>query len=793
MLTTRRSLLKLAAAWAAAAAPRRSFAAPRAARPADTAPLILVRQGIASVSIVAAAAPGSWERRAGEDLARVIEAMTGARPAIVGEAPRGTPAILVGSAALAADPSLAEALARVRKPRPLVQADAIAVRRSGDRILVAGSNDESHYFAASWLLQHWGCRWYMPGAFGEHVPRHDTLSVGQLDHVHAPPFEIRHYWISWNGSTVGADEFRHLNYMSAANVPGAGQALDRYTADIAPAGGTHFNVPFAAPATAGHVAGRIEADYAAGKDISLAIADGLYANDDPRDRALITEYDRFMLRPSVTDAMLTLYDNVAAILRRRHPESRSRIGGLAYANATLPPRIVERIEPDLVMWIAPIDIDPNHAIGDPRSPPRRAYGEMLRRWARVTDGRLAIYDYDQGMLVWRDLPDPSHQVFARDVKFYRDLGILGIGTESRGAFATTFLNLFFRGQLMWDPDVDVAALLEEFYGNFYGPAAAPMRRYWGAIFAAWEATDVTEHEYPAIPAIYTPALVETLRAALADAEKLTGDATGVLADRMRFTRLGFEIVEAYVATVTAAAEDADYAAAVRHGEQAVEARLELARMNPIFTVRVTGPAPETPQGGPMWLLGEIEQYRRLAGLADGSEGRLVAKLPLHWDFKRAEPVPAGWTYRGPEQDPGWRTMPVPSADPAGWRSVRTDLYLQAQNIVPDDPVSALGTYWYRTDIDLAPGRIDGEIHLIFPGLFNEAWLWVNGRPVAHRDYREPWWTTDYRFEWDVDVSAHLRAGANEIVLRGFNPHHFAGIFRRPFLYRRLRSAPVASP
>jgi hypothetical protein len=786
VLTTRRSLLKWAAAWAAAAGSKRSFAGPRRAQAAEAAPLILVRQGVAPVPIVAAAASGTWEGRAAEDLARTIESMTGARPAIVAEAPEGAPAILVGQAALAADPLLAEALTRVRKPRPLIQADAILVRRRGNRIFVAGTNDESHYFAASWLLQHWGCRWYMPGPFGAHVPRRETLSVGPLDHVYGPPFEIRHYWLSWNGDTAGADEFRHLNYMSAANGPGAGQVLNRYTADIAPAGGTHFNVPFAAPATAEHVANRVEADYAAGKDISLAIADGLYANDDPRDRALITQYDRFMLRPSVTDAMLTLYDNVAAILRRRHPQSRSLIGGLAYANATLPPRIVTRTAPNLVMWMAPIDVDPNHAIGDPRSPPRGAYGEMLRRWARAMEGRLAIYDYDQGMLVWRDLPDPSHQVFARDVKYYRDLGIIGIGTESRGAFATTFLNLFFRGQLMWDPDADVAALLEEFYPNFYGPAAAPMRHYWRAIFAAWEATDVTEHEYPAAPAIYTPALVETLRGALAEAERLAGDATGMLADRMRFTRLGFEIIDSYVATVTAAARDADYAAAAGHGERVIAARLALARINPIFTVRVVGPAPETVQGGPMWLLGEVEQYRHLARLADGSEGSLVAKLPLLWDFKRAEPVPPGWTYKGPEQDDGWRSMSIPPAGSGGWRSVSTDLYLQAQGIVADDPVSAIGTYWYRTGIDLAPGQIAGEIHLIFPGLFNEAWLWVNGRPVGHRDYREPWWTTDYRFEWDVDVSAQLRPGANEIVLRGFNPHHFAGIFRRPFLYRAHR-------
>ena len=56
------------------------------------------------------------------------------------------------------------------------------------------------------------------------------------------------------------------------------------------------------------------------------------------------------------------------------------------------------------------------------------------------------------------------------------------------AMATVFLNLFFRGQLMWDPDADVGRMLTEFYPAFYGPMAEPMARYWNAIFQAWNTT-----------------------------------------------------------------------------------------------------------------------------------------------------------------------------------------------------------------------------------------------------------------------------------------------------------------
>jgi hypothetical protein len=748
---------------------------------AGSSELMVADGAVARAVIVVAADAGPLERRAADDLRKYIRMMTGASPEVRSQVPLRGAALVVGKAALASDPATARALARVAKAKPVIQADAISVRRVGERVFIAGANEVSHYFAVTWLLQQWGCRWYMPTEFGEVVPRHKRLSVGALAFSYAPPFEIRRYWTSWNGSVAGQDDFRRRNFMSDATMPGSGHALDQYTADLAPRGGTHFNVPFADPRTAAHVAGKIEADYAAGKDISLAIADGNYVNDHPADRALSGGYDRYMLKPSMTDAMMTFYNNVASVLRRKYPASPSKIGGMAYVNVTLPPRTVRAVQPNLVMWLAPIDIDPNHAMDDPRSPPRLEYRDMVAGWSELMGGRLGIYDYDQGMLVWRDLPNPSHHVFARDAKIYRELGILGIQTESRGAFATTFLNLFFRGQLMWNPDANVGALLREFYPNFYGPAAAPMARYWGRIFKAWELTGVTEHEHLAAPAIYTPALVEKLRPDLAAAEAALAVAPAgdnkLYAERLRFTRASFETIASYVEAVRAAATEADYASAATAGEKALAARAALAGLNPLFTTGGDEP-------GAAWLPGEVAQYRDYRALTDGSKGRLVARLPLEWRFKVEQPLSPAFRYAGPQGARASGDGRLASEDMAGgWRAVRSDVYLQGQGVLAADGQAHLGHYWYRSAIHLKPGEAHGPVRLMFPGVFNEAWLYVNGKVVGHRAASEPWWLTDYRFEWDVDLKGHLKPGRNDIALRGFNPHHFGGMFRRPFLYR----------
>jgi hypothetical protein len=409
-------------------------------------------------------------------------------------------------------------------------------------------------------------------------------------------------------------------------------------------------------------------------------------------------------------------------------------------------------------------------------------------------GRLAIYDYDQGQLVWRDLPNPSHTAFAADVKHYAKAGILGIGTESRGAAATTFLNLFFRGQLMWNPDVDVNALLEEFFPKFYGPAAAPMAKYWRAIFDAWDSTIVTEHEYFIAGSIYPPELVARLKEFLQQAKQALqpwealGNRTSaqtVMLDRLRFTELSFAILERYMAMQRAVSE-ADFRSAVAHGEQGLAAREKLTEMNPTFTTYK-----KIGEHGAAWWPGEVQQYRDLLSLTDGTKGTLIAKAPLEWAFRR-DPhdtgLPRGWAYT-PADPSAWTlrgtSLPLASRKDwdGGWETLRTDLYLQAQGIRHPDEQSYSGHYWYQIEMPLTAEQISGEVRLMFPGVFNELWLYVNGELVGHRSYQEPWWRNDYKFEWDVNVSGKLKTGGNLITLRGVSPHHFGGMFRRPFFYR----------
>jgi hypothetical protein len=422
---------------------------------------------------------------------------------------------------------------------------------------------------------------------------------------------------------------------------------------------------------------------------------------------------------------------------------------------------------------------------------------MLHAWAKIMGGRLAIYDYDQGMLVWRDLPNPSHMSFRQDVKHYRDAGILGVNTESRNAIATTFLNLHIRGRLMWNPDEDVDALLAEFYPKFYGPAAEPMRAYWTAIYDAWENTICTEHEYFVAPAIYTPEVMSVMKTNIEKAEKIMNGikAKGakmsrneqLYVKRMTFTRYSYDITAGYMSMVRAANSNCDYAKAVPFGEKALAVRETLTDMSGTFT---TYRKYKVEHNGYAWFPGEIRQYRELIPFVDGTKGKLIKKLPLEWAFHRDK------DNKGVEKNYAagavdltyWNankatlTLDGLKDYPDQWEILRTDIYAQALGIRHPDRQSFIGHMWYRTDVELTADQIKGKTHLRFPGLFNECWLYINGKEAAYRKQGKLWWLNDYRFEWDVDLTGKLKAGKNTIALRCNCEHHLGGMFRRPFLY-----------
>lgn len=690
---------------------------------------------------------GKWEQQAARDLKHYIERMGLPAPTVRTDkflAPGS--AVILGERALEENGKLRNNLAKVTKKNAVVRSDAVAYVIEDSKLYLAGSNDESHYFAVSELLHRWGCRWYLPTEFGECIPARKSLTLESTEYSYASPFEVRAYWLSWLGDSTGHELFARRNFFNQVRPGGSGG---------------HTSPPEAADGndllSYSYVKAWVEKlspTYSVGKDASVAMPDKVLTLSTSNELALSGKiWDKYFQTHTVTDLYLELYNRIGSELKRLYPDSGSLLGFLAYSNLTLPPQRVLKTESNLLCYLAPIDIDPNHAFGDPRSPSKNDYWGAAKRWARVMQGRVIIYDYDQSMLVWRDLPNPSHHVISKDVKAYHQMGILGFSTESRGALATTFTNLHFRGQLYWNPDYDVAASLEEFYSNFYGLAAPVMRSYWQQIFEAWENTGVTEHEFFVIPTIYAESIVQNLQATLEPLSRLKLQEP--YASRVEFTRLGFEVMHSYSVMTHLASSECNYLEAARVGERGLSSREKLTEMSPLFTTYK-----KMGEKGPAWWPGEVEMYRELGALFENSKGRA---LPLEWDFRL-----------DPNDEGVWRNW---SDGLEETRKVRSDLYLQAQGVIQSNGHPHNGFGWYQCELVVPPGNWS----IVFPGLFNEAWLYCDGRLLSRREQRSLWWGNDYKFQWRVDLPEFKTKSPHRFTLRVPMTVHAAGMFRRPFL------------
>ena len=710
---------------------------------------------------------GSWEAKAAQDLGKYITQLTGQATTI--EATSAVPKLsalnfVVGELALRTRPQLRQQLDRVKKKNPYLRSDAVVSFREGQTIYLAGSNDDSHYFAVSKFLHEQGCRWYMPNDFGECIPKRTSLDLSQVGKTYATPFEVRRFWLAWNGDQTGHKEFAHRNFFNQdnslnpthelGNLINKEKILDRYQ--------------FGSKGFIEALAQKLSPQHAKSQNLSFGMSDAVQKIKSDRLLQLTGHLeDKFFNTKVNTDLYLNFYNDLCSELWKTNPHSRSRASFLAYINLTLPPqRFIEVAEP-LICFLAPIDIDPNHSFEDRLSPERRDYLGAVQGWSEVMKKRVIIYDYDQGMLVWRDLPNPSHHVFQKDVRTYQKLGIMGFSTESRGALATTFTNTFFRGQLMWDPDFDVDRELRLFYQNFYGPLAPDLSAYWSEIYRIWQSTTTVFHEAIAIPDIYRRPSIDRLGSHLARAKSRSTELTPVQLKRLKFTELSFQLIDLYNRMERAAARDGDYATAVSAGRQALAAREVLTAMSPTFTTYK-----KYPEKGPAWWPGEVDYYAKLASLIDGSQGKLVKRLDLEWRF-RTDPKDVGV----------WRQW-ANTREFAQWKVLRTDHTTRAQGLYDQEGYSPDGYAWYANSIQLTKSDVQGQIHLMFPGIFNESWLYINGKLVEWRKQKPLWWQNDYSFQWDVDLEGKLEPGVNSVFVRTRINQNPSGIFRRPFLYRK---------
>jgi len=148
-----------------------------------------------------------------------------------------------------------------------------------------------------------------------------------------------------------------------------------------------------------------------------------------------------------------------------------------------------------------------------------------------------------------------------DLRYLADHGMVGTDFDCcLHNWATHGLNYYVLAKLLWNPNTDVDTLIDGYCQAGFGPAAAPIRRYFGRVE---QITSKMAREGLAdgarrldITRPYTPDVVEELAALLDQAEKLADGNDAILA-RIGFLRRGLEFTDVQAQAYRFLRQDAD--------------------------------------------------------------------------------------------------------------------------------------------------------------------------------------------------------------------------------------------
>ncbi|HOX37844.1 MAG TPA: DUF4838 domain-containing protein [Candidatus Brocadiia bacterium] len=221
------------------------------------------------------------------------------------------------------------------------------------------------------------------------------------------------------------------------------------------------------------------------------------------------------------------------------------IGTLAYTYTEEPPKDM-KMHPNVAVWLCHMfpSCD-SHPIAT--CPLNAEYKRRAEAWAQICD-HLYIWHYCVDFAHYYN-PFPNFRAMAADMRFYRDIGVEGIYLQGMGhgggGGEFSLLRPYYGMQLLWNPDHDPDAIMNDFLEGYYGAAARPIRDYITMLHDKVEKDNIHMHLYtnPAMGYL-TDEIMEKAEKLFAEAESLVKDDAELL-ERVKVCRMPLVYARAF--------------------------------------------------------------------------------------------------------------------------------------------------------------------------------------------------------------------------------------------------------
>ena len=490
------------------------------------------------------------EQTATKELADYLQKITGAEIAVEETNVTARNAIIVGPGPLAQSvfPELA-----LDKLGP----EEFVMRTKGHRLLLAGGRPRGTLYAVDrFLEEQCGVRWWTPWA--TNLPHRATLRVPELDRREKPAFEYRApFWFSgfdplWKVRNGVNDENRRIPdewggsviYKGFVHTAYSLVPPDQYFAShpewysLIDGKRTHDNAQLCLsnPQLRDFVVQRVKEWLRESPEatiISVSQNDCFGACQCPNCRAI----DEAEGGPS--GSLIAFVNYIADKIAPEFPQV--AVDTLAYQYTRKPPKTL-RPRPNVIVRLCSIECNFRAPLDDDSN---AKFLADLQDWSKLCH-RLYVWDYVTDFSDYV-LPHPNWYVLGPNLRLFQKFGVQGVFEEgayqSNGAEMTE-LRAWLLAQLLWNPQQDDGALIQEFLAGYYGKAAArPIRRYLELMQQASQGCNLACYTHPHEPFLSFQVLAQAERcwqeaetAAATDPEKLPRVQTGHLPVRFAFLR-----------------------------------------------------------------------------------------------------------------------------------------------------------------------------------------------------------------------------------------------------------------
>ena len=617
--------------------------------------------------------------------------------------------------------------------------DTLRLLVLADRIYISGRG-EGTLFGVYELLEQLGIRWFIPAEIGTVIPERKTVTVGQQDTIQQPGFTgrflgVRDPMLNEQQKHSSQTWFRRMR-MGGFNAGQHGLGFEAdprdepelfITEDGQPSGKLKVSHPEVLRRTVHAALARLEKNPALAY-VSIGPGDGHAFGYDPWDA---DDLDPLHGKISVTDRYIKFFNLVLDEIHKQHPDV-----GLAfycYSQHMRPP-VREKPHPKILPVLAPIDVCRFHAMDNPLCWERQYIKTIVSGWKAL--GVEMMYRGYLFNLADQGFPFSMIRQIRMEYPFYHREQMMACRVECKPAWAYHGPSLYLASKIMWDPAVDVDALLEDYFENFYGPAAVPMRAHFDRLEDAYRQADFHTGNVFDIPHILTADVMAELGESLHQAEQLAAG-NAVIAQRVELTRVGYDFGQASLKMI-ASVNACDFIEAKKqldkiHGELVPRA---LAHDPPLLDVRYGGRFTDR-----FWADTVEQGFERSA--TNGNE--VVARLPDEWLFMM-DPSDGG------EALGLWK----PNVGTQSWRPLKT----YSQSWSNQGMRYYKGEAWYRTPAPVPAQYAGREIRLWLGGIDDTASAWINGKKL---DVLNEGWPPCGR-PWEFDATKAIRPGEQNVIV-----------------------------